>query len=97
MITSIRYHPLFERDTDAHEYAPLFVTTDETAVRRAHSYYLEEFVNGYYRLCAGKARALPDGGRMTIACPVCGNRLENITAGKHTPAQALYVCRACNN
>jgi hypothetical protein len=35
MITSIRYHPLIERDTDAHEYAPLFVTTDEAAVRRA--------------------------------------------------------------
>ena len=97
MINSIRYHPLIERDTDAHEYAPLFVTTDEAAVRRAHSYYLEEFVNGYYRLCAGKARVLLDSGRMTIDCPVCGNRLENITAGKHTPTQALYVCCACNN
>ena len=96
MITSIRYHPLIERDTDAHEYAPLFVTTDEAAVRRAHSYYLEEFVNGYYRLCAGKAHSLPNGGGMTIDCPVCGNRLENITAGKHTPTQALYICRACN-
>ena len=96
MITSIRYHPLIERDTDAHEYAPLFVTTDETAVRRAHSYYLEEFVNGYYRLCSGKAQALPDGGMMSIACPVCGSRLENITTGKHTPGQALYVCRSCS-
>ena len=97
MITCIRYHPLIERDESAHEYAPLFVTTDEIAVCRAHSYYLEEFVNGYYRLCAGKAHALLDERRMTIACPVCGNRLENITAGKHTPNQALYVCRACNN
>ena len=97
MINSIRYHPLIERDDETHEYAPLFVTTNEDAVRKAHRCYLEEFVNGYYRLCAGKARALPDGGRMSIACPVCGNRLENITAGKHTPTQALYVCRACNN
>ena len=96
MITTIRYHPLIERDSDAHEYAPLFVTTDEAAVRRNHSFYLEEVVNGYYRLCAGKARALPDSGRMTVDCPVCGSRLENITAGKHTPTQALYVCHACN-
>lgn len=96
MITSIRYHPLVERDPDAHEYAPLFVTTDEAAVRKNHSFYLEEFVNGYYRLCAGKAYDLPDDSGMTIACPVCGKRLENITAGKHTPTQALYVCRACN-
>lgn len=88
MIHCIRYHPLIERDADNHEYAPLFVTTDEAAVRRVHSYYLEEFVNGYYRLCAGKACALPDGGKMTIACPVCGGRLENITTGKHTSTQA---------
>ncbi len=96
MITSIRYHPLIERNPDAHEYTPLFVTTDEAAVRKAHNYYLEEFVNGYYRLCAGKARILPDNGKMAIACPVCGNRLENITIGKHSPTQALYVCRVCN-
>lgn len=96
MITSIRYHPLIERDPDTHEYAPLFVTTDEAAVRKAHSCYLEEVVNGYYRLGAGAAPALPYGGRMRIACPVCGNPLENITAGKHSPKQALYVCRACN-
>ena len=95
MIEGIRYHPLIERDTDLHEYVPLFVTEDEAAVRKAHSLYLEEFVNGYYRLRAGKADALPDGV-MTIACPVCGSRLENITTGKHTPGQALYVCRSCS-
>ena len=48
MITSIRYHPLIERNSDTHEYAPLFVTTDEAAARKNHSYYLEEFVNGYF-------------------------------------------------
>ncbi|MCR4763061.1 MAG: hypothetical protein K5696_05990 [Lachnospiraceae bacterium] len=96
MITSIRYHPLIERDSNAHEYAPLFVTTDEAAVRRNHSFYLEEVVNGYFRLCATKTLTLPDSGTMTVACPVCSNRLENITAGKHTPTQALYRCRVCN-
>ena len=55
MINSIRYQPLIERDDETHEYAPLFVTTDEDAVRKAHRCYLEEFVNGYYQLRAGKA------------------------------------------
>ena len=96
MINSIRYHPLIERDDETHEYAPLFVTTDEDVVRKSHHCYLEEFVNGYYRLCAGKAYTLPDDGTISIACPVCGNRLENITTGKHTTTQTLYVCRVCS-
>lgn len=96
MINSIRYHPLIERDDETHEYAPLFVTTDEDVVRKFHRCYLEEFVNGYYRLCAGKSGSLPNGGKMTIACPVCGSHLKNITAGNHNPQQALYICPVCN-
>lgn len=95
MIENIRYYPLIERDFDSHEYIPVFSTMDEAIVSMKHSVYLEEFVNGYYRLCAGRATELPRG-KMTIACPACGTRLENITAGEHKPGQALYVCPSCN-
>ena len=95
MMDSIKYHPLIERDFDTHEYVPVFVTTDESVVCRKHSLYLEEFVNGYYRVCVGKALKLPYG-EMTIACPVCGSHLKNITTGQQKQSQALYVCPACN-
>ena len=87
----IKYHPLIDCDTSGTEKVPMFFHTDRDTVAAHHSFWLEEIVPHYYRLCARDSCEQ----ELTIHCPICGKIMEAITNPIDSRKRALYACPKC--
>ena len=91
-----RYHPLIDRDTEGSDKYPLFFTEDEMTAASGHGWYLEEMFPRFYRLCRGNKRTDRKEKDIRIHCPLCGNVMDVISAGKNKKRRSMYMCRECS-
>ena len=90
----IRYHPLVDCDTEGSVKVSMFCTTDEAAVKKPHSLYLQEIVPHYFRLYANNTnRKLSK--EFDTHCPVCGSNLKRIGNSVDDHKLGLYRCMKC--
>lgn len=80
-----KYYPLIDTDDSGKDKGTMFPTTDYKKLDADEKPYLMEIISHVFRT---------EGisGDVTIRCPYCGKKLENITenAGK-----SIYVCKNC--
>ena len=69
-------------DTDGIEYAAMFMALDEERVKEHHRLYLKETTPYTYRLCSSKFMTASECSELRIHCPLCGKKMESITAQK---------------
>lgn len=91
-----KYHPLVDCDTDGAEKVPMFCSTYANAISAHHKLYLEEIIDGYYRLissdCHSKSKALA----YNIHCPSCGAIMRTLSQPLNEHKLCLYTCSKCS-
>lgn len=90
-----KFRPLIRMDTDGIEYAAMFMALDEERVKEHHRLYLKETTPYTYRLCSSKFMTASECSELRIHCPLCGKKMESITAQKSGNYHALYACDRC--
>ena len=91
----IKYHPLIDCDSKGTEKVPMFFSGDESTVRKAHDFYLEEIVPGNYRLCSVKGTAAKIANTFTLHCPYCGKAMKQFANPLNRNRLGLYNCLDC--
>lgn len=90
-----KYHPLVDCDTEGTEQVPMFCSTDANVISNHHKLYLEEIIDGYYRLIASNRHSKNQALAYSIHCPSCGAIMKTLSLPLNEHKLCLYTCSKC--